>query len=62
MPYDEATSEKVIIKVNKVRDGNKTAWADKEINITIDKKTTSYTTDADGQYIIGFLWEKAYTI
>ena len=24
----------------------------KEINITIDKKTTSYTTDAEGQYII----------
>ena len=45
LPYDEAISEKVIIKVNKVKDGIKTAWEDKEINITIDKKITSYTTD-----------------
>ena len=62
LPYDEATSEKVIIKVNKVKSGNKTAWADKEINITIDKKTTSYTTDADGQYIIWIPLGKEYTI
>ena len=62
LPYDEATSEKVIIKVNKVKDGTKTAWADKEVNITIDKKTTSYTTDANGQYIIWIPLGKEYTI
>lgn len=62
LPYDEATSEKVIIKVNKVKDGIKTAWADKEVNITIDKKTTSYTTDASGQYIIWIPLGKEYTI
>lgn len=62
LPYDEATSEKVIIKVNKVKDGIKTAWADKEVNITIDKKTTSYTTDANGQYIIWIPLGKEYTI
>lgn len=62
LPYDEATSEKVIIKVNKVKDGTKTAWADKEIKITIDKKTTSYTTDVDGQYIIWIPLGKEYTI
>nr|DAH44328.1 MAG TPA: hypothetical protein [Bacteriophage sp.] len=28
-----------------MKDGIKTAWEDKEINITIDKKITSYTTD-----------------
>lgn len=62
LPYDEATSEKVIIKVNKVKDGIKTAWVDKEVNITIDKKTTSYTTDANGQYIIWIPLGKEYTI
>ena len=45
-----------------MRGGNKTVWADKEINITIDKKTTSYTIDADGQYIIWIPLGKEYTI
>lgn len=62
LPYDETTSEKVIIKVNKVKDGIETAWADKEVNITIDKKTTSYTTDVNGQYIIWIPFGKEYTI
>lgn len=62
LPYDEATSEKVIIKITKTKDGTKTAWADKEIKITVDNKTTSYTTDTDGQYIIWIPLGKEYTI
>ena len=62
LPYDEATSEKVIIKVNKVKDGTKTAWADKEIKITVDKKTTSYKTNESGEYIIWIPLGKEYTI
>ena len=62
LSYDEATGEKVIIKINKVEDDIKTAWVDKEVNITIDKKTTSYTTNANGQYIIWILFGKEYTI
>ena len=62
LPYDEATSEKVIIKVNKVKDSTKTAWADKEVKITVDEKTTSYTTNTDGEYIIWIPLGKEYTI
>lgn len=62
LSYDEAIGEKVIIKINKVEDDIKTAWVDKEVNVTIDKKTTSYTTNANGQYIIWILFGKEYTI
>lgn len=62
LPYDEATSEKVIVRVNKVKDGNKTAWADKEVKIIVDKKTTSYTTNENGEYIIWIPLGKEYTI
>lgn len=62
LPYDETTSKKVIIKVNKIKDGIETALVDKEINITIDKKTTSYTTNTNVQYIIWIPFGKEYTI
>lgn len=45
-----------------MEDSIKTAWVDKEVNITIDKKTTSYTTNANGQYIIWIPFGKEYTI
>ena len=39
-----------------------TALVDKETNIIIDKKTTSYTIDANVQYIIWIPFGKEYTI
>ena len=62
LPYDETTSKKVIIKVNKIKDGIETALVDKETNIIFDKKTTSYTIDANVQYIIWIPFGKEYTI
>lgn len=61
-PYDEETSEKVIVTVTKYADGNGTPWEDKEVIVTIDNKATTYTTDEKGQATIYVPYLKEYTV
>lgn len=61
-PYDEETSEKVIVTVTKYADGNGTPWEDKEVIVTIDNKATTYTTDEKGQATIYVPYLKEYIV
>lgn len=61
-PYDEETSEKVIVTVTKYTDGNGTPWEGKEVIVTIDNKATTYTTDEKGQATIYVPYLKEYTV
>lgn len=61
-PYDEETSEKVIVTVTKYADGNGTPWEGKEVVVTIDNKATTYTTDEKGQATIYVPYSKEYTV
>lgn len=61
-PYDEETSEKVIVTVTKYADGNGTPWEGKEVIVTIDNKATTYTTDGKGQATIYVPYLKEYTV
>lgn len=61
-PYDEETSEKVIVTVTKYTDGNGTPWEGKEVVVTIDNKATTYTTDDKGQATIYVPYLKEYTV
>ena len=61
-PYDEETSEKVIVTVTKYADGNGTPWEGKEVVFTIDNKATTYTTDGKGQATIYVPYLKEYTV
>lgn len=61
-PYDEETSEKVIVAVTKYADGNGTPWEGKEVIVTIDNKATTYTTDEKGQATIYVPYLKEYTV
>lgn len=61
-PYDEETSEKVIVTVTKYTDGTGTPWEGKDVIVTIDKKATTYTTDEKGQATIYMPYLKEYTV
>lgn len=61
-PYDEETSEKVIVTVTKYTDGNGTPWEGKSVIVTIDNKATTYTTDGKGQATIYVPYLKEYTV
>lgn len=61
-PYDEETSEKVIVTVTKYTDGNGIPWEGKEVIVTIDNKATTYTTDGKGQATIYVPYLKEYTV
>lgn len=61
-PYDEETSEKVIVTVTKYTDGNGIPWEGKEVIVTIDNKATTYTTDDKGQATIYVPYLKEYTV
>jgi hypothetical protein len=61
-PYDEETSEKVIVTVTKYTDGTGTPWEGKEVVVTIDNKATTYTTDDKGQATIYVPYLKEYTV
>ncbi len=62
VPYDEETSEKVIVRVTKYTDGTGAAWQDKEVKCTYDGTTTTYTTDSKGEANIYIPLAKQYTI
>lgn len=61
-PYNEETSEKAIVTVTKYTDGNGTPWEGKEVVVTIDNKTATYTTDGKGQATIYVPYLKEYTV
>jgi hypothetical protein len=61
-PYDEETSEKVIVTVTKYTDGTGAPWKGKDVIVTIDKKATTYTTDEKGQATIYVPYLKEYTV
>lgn len=61
-PYDEETSEKVIVTVTKYTDGNGIPWEGKEVIVTIDNKATTYTTDDKGQATIYVPYLKEYIV
>lgn len=62
MPYDEETSEKVIVTVTKYIDDVGSPWEGKTVQCTYDKKTTDYVTDSKGQANILIPVGKEYTI
>lgn len=62
MPYDEETSEKVIVTVTKYINDVGSPWEGKIVQCTYDKKTTDYVTDSKGQTNILIPVGKEYTI
>lgn len=61
-PYDEESSEKVIVTVTKYTEGVASVWEGLEVACTVDKKTTAYTTDSKGQATIYVPYNKEYTV
>ena len=62
LPYDEDTSEKVIVTVTKYTENVGTAWEGVPVNITYDNNTTELITDANGQVTCYVPLGKEYTI
>jgi len=61
-PYDEESSEKVIVTVTKYTEGVASVWEGLEVACTVDKKTTAYATDSKGQATIYVPYNKEYTV
>ena len=62
LPYDEDDMEKVVITATKyVRDVG-TAWEGIPVIVTVDKKATTYQTDAKGQVTVFVPYKKEYTV
>lgn len=62
MPYDEDSMEKVIITATKYDDNVGTAWEGIPVIVTVDKKDTTYQTDAKGQVTVFVPYKKEYTV
>ena len=61
-PYDEESSEKVIVTVTKYTDNVGTAWEGIPVIVTVDRKDTTYQTDAKGQVTAYIPYGKEYTV
>lgn len=61
-PYDEESSEKVIVSVTKYTDGVGSAWEGIPVVVTVDKKATTYKTDDKGKVIVFVPYKKEYTV
>lgn len=61
-PYDEESSEKIIVIVTKYTDNVGSAWEGITVNCTIDSTTTPYSTDSNGKATIYVPYNKEYTI
>ena len=61
-PYDEESSEKVIVTVTKYTDNIGSAWEGIPVIVTIDRKDTTYQTDAKGQVTVFVPYKKEYTV
>lgn len=62
MPYDEDSMEKVIITATKYVENVGTAWEGIPVIVTIDRKDTTYQTDAKGQVTVFVPYKKEYTV
>nr|DAP44196.1 MAG TPA: hypothetical protein [Caudoviricetes sp.] len=62
LPYDEDSMEKVIITATKYVENVGTAWEGIPVIVTIDKKDTTYQTDAKGQVTVFVPYKKEYTV
>lgn len=62
LPYDEDSMEKVIITATKYVDNVGTAWEGIPVIVTIDRKDTTYQTDAKGQVTVFVPYKKEYTV
>lgn len=62
LPYDEDSMEKVIITATKYVDNVGTAWEGIPVIVTVDKKATTYQTDAKGQVTVFVPYKKEYTV
>ena len=61
-PYDEESSEKVIVTVTKYTDNVGSAWEGIPVIVTVDRKDTTYQTDANGQVTAYIPYGKEYTV
>ena len=62
LPYDEDSMEKVIITATKYVESVGTAWEGIPVVVTVDKKATTYQTDAKGQVTVFVPYKKEYTV
>lgn len=62
LPYDEDSMEKVIITATKYDDNVGTAWEGIPVIVTVDRKATTYQTDAKGQVTVFVPYKKEYTV
>lgn len=62
MPYNEDSMEKVIITATKYVENVGTAWEGIPVVVTVDKKATTYQTDAKGQVTVFVPYKKEYTV
>lgn len=62
LPYDEDSMEKVIITATKYVENAGTAWEGIPVIVTIDRKDTTYQTDAKGQVTVFVPYKKEYTV
>ena len=63
LPYDEESSEKVVVTVTKyVADNQGTAYEGIPVSVTYDKKTVKYQSDSKGQVTVYVPYGKEYTV
>lgn len=62
LAYDEDSMEKVIITATKYVENVGTAWEGIPVIVTVDKKATTYQTDAKGQVTVFVPYKKEYTV
>lgn len=62
LPYDEDSMEKVIITATKYVENVGTAWEGIPVIVTIDRKDTTYQTDAKGKVTVFVPYKKEYTV
>lgn len=62
LPYDEDSMEKVIITATKYVENVGTAWEGIPVIVAVDKKATTYQTDAKGQVTVFVPYKKEYTV
>lgn len=62
LPYDEDSMEKVIITATKYVENVDKAWEGIPVIVTIDRKDTTYQTDAKGQVTVFVPYKKEYTV
>ena len=62
LPYDEDSMEKVIITATKYVENVGTAWEGIPVIVTVDRKDTTYQTDAKGQVTVYVPYGKEYTV